>query len=140
MYEANVVFMAKSKNDEFVLDELDEDYITITPLEPLVTVRTTNRGNVNGSAIPAVPYEIKVTIPPESARIRQAQNFINKWKQTKKPKLKITIKQVIDEETWVLNFEQGFFTTNLDQDVAGSKVLPKFTFTLTATGNGMEEA
>lgn len=136
MYQGNVLINMKTKNDEVTFDELDEDYIAVTALEQLTTTRTTNSGRVIGSSIPRVPYELKTTIPPTDAHLTLAQNFYDKWKQSGKPEILITIQQVIDEVTWTLNYNNGMFTSEIDQDVIGSKEMPKFSFTLAATGVG----
>ena len=133
MRERYLIIRAKGSNRELIIDEFDEDGVEIETAEDKTTRRMTTRGKNLYAITKNVPYELTISIKPDTSTLSRALEFMKFLKQNNYPELEFETYETIDTKSVVTKYIDGNILSELDSEAAFSTDVPKFTLKIAGT-------
>ena len=133
MREGYLIIRAKGSNRELIIDEFDEDGVEIETAEDKTTRRMTTRGKTLYAITKNVPYELTISIKPDTSTLSRALEFMKFLKQNNYPELEFETYETIDTKSVVTKYIDGNILSELDSEAAFSTDVPKFTLKIAGT-------
>lgn len=133
MREGYLIIRAKGSNRELIIDEFDEDGVEIETAEDKTTRRMTTRGKNLYAITKNVPYELTISIKPDTSTLSRALEFMKFLKQNNYPELEFETYETIDTKSVVTKYIDGNILSELDSEAAFSTDVPKFTLKIAGT-------
>ncbi|RRD39105.1 hypothetical protein EII29_08290 [Leptotrichia sp. OH3620_COT-345] len=118
---------------ELIIDELDEDAISIEALGDKTTRRSTTRGKGIYSIMGDVPYKLTFTIPSTSKAMKRVLSYLEFLKSNDYPSLNFETHEKIDGEEVITYYEDGNVMTELSAEGMLTADAPKNTFAIAGT-------